>query len=212
MPPGRGAPPLRQLADPIPAAARGPATAPLAAKLFGTRWALQSQKSSNERASAADPTVQKIQQVRQLALAVIAVYLAIFGLLHFFFFPLPRDGLFPETGLGGSFPNVLCFAFSPHRWPQPPLHVRTPSRAPLPSPGASPHGHRQPAPVGAPETGTSAAGRDGESEGLCVSLWQGCIRRLWFYGWLKPLGFRFDILDRGAAFDCFNYLPLYLSS
>lgn len=50
--------------------------------------------------------------------------------------------------------------------------------------------------------GASAAGRDGESEELCVSLWQGCIRRLWFYGWLKPLGFKFDILDRGAPFDC----------
>lgn len=32
------------------------------------------------------------------------------------------------------------------------------------------------------------------------------------YGWLKPLGLKFYILDRGAAFDCCNYLPLYISA
>lgn len=111
-PPGAPGPwgcPSAALADPH---SRYRPRAPLPAKLFGSRWAFQSQKASNERASAAGPTVQKIQQVRQLTLAVIAVYLAIFGLLHFFL-SLPRAGPFPETGLDGSSPNVLCVSSSP---------------------------------------------------------------------------------------------------
>lgn len=58
---------------------------PLPGKLFRSDWAFWAQKARHERAAAADPAVRKMKQVRQLTRAGISFYLAIFGLVHFFF-------------------------------------------------------------------------------------------------------------------------------
>lgn len=154
--------------------------------------------------------MRKIQQVRQLTLAVIAVYLAIFGLLHFFC-PFRELVYFQKRAWVAPFQMFSAFRFLCTAGCSPPSMCG-------PSPGL-PRRPRGPRPACTGNRHRSELQRGGQErrEGwgvrraVCKSL-SGLHQEALVYGWLKPLGLKFYILDRGAAFDCCNYLPLYVSA